>query len=222
MLYALVVNDIIEVGPRSWHYMMFKDHLEDENLDTTNLPRKASNEPILTDTWKLLPVIEPTPIDLDLPYEQHAGPFWTINANNVITGVWDKAPVPLHMSKSKLKETITNNRYIVEVMGTKITLNDQSYSLDTSREGRKVYTETYTAMNDTDTVNWKFPEGWATLSKADFQNIITTINTYVQNAFEWEKQKLDEIESKTTVEELKTVVLTNPNQPEPFNFLNVS
>jgi hypothetical protein len=57
------------------------------------------------------------------------------------------------------------------------------------------------------TINWKFPEGWLTLNKADLEYIIQQIDLAVQEAFDWELSKINEIKVCKTLEEIDKIVI---------------
>ena len=57
-------------------------------------------------------------------------------------------------------------------------------------------------MSDTETSNWKFPEGWLTLTKSELGQCVSAGATHIQSCFDWEKNYTDRIEAATTKEEL--------------------
>ena len=105
-------------------------------------------------------------------------------------------------------------RYNKEVSGTTVTIQGTVIALSTARDGRDSFAQKYVLMADSDSIRWKFAEGWFTLSKTEVASIANAINSHVQSAFDWESAKVDEIESKTTAEELDAVVIVEP-APEP-------
>lgn len=70
-------------------------------------------------------------------------------------------------------------------------------------------------MQDSDTVKWKFPEAWLTLTKSDLGQVVSAGATYVQEAFNWEADKTDEINNCTSLEELDVVDLGDPTLVQP-------
>lgn len=212
-MYALVYNDKIEVGPRTWSWPPFKSFLDDNLLDTSALPRTLPDGPIITDTWKILPVEEPSVPTIFFPYEQPAGPYWTIHEDH-ITGWYEASPIEIDRVKDHLKGQITANRYEVEVQGIKLTIQGHEVTIDTARGSRDIFFQTYLALGENDIINWKFPEIWITLSKNDLGYIVQSGKDHIQSAFDWEKQKHLEIDAATTREDLEAIVLNHPLQPE--------
>lgn len=220
-MYALIHNNQIEVGPREWTWSFFKEYLDENDLDSTALPRKSPTEPIITSEWKILPVIGPDDPGHTYPFETLAGPFWTIG-ETLVTGVWNVIDIPdLDVAKDYFKGIITNNRYAVEVGGFKTNIQGIEVSIDTSREGRQIFLDTYLAMGNTETINWKFPEAWISVTKTDMENIVLSGKEHIQNCFTWEKNKWDEIDICTNRSELEAIDLLHPLQPIPVVRLGI-
>ena len=62
-------------------------------------------------------------------------------------------------------------------------------------------------MGDADTVNWKFPETWLTLTKQDLGLCVTAATQYVQECFDWELNKSEEIDNSETKQELLAIII---------------
>lgn len=218
-MYALIHNNQMEVGPRQWLWSAFKDYLDDNDLDSTSLPRKSPTEPIITNEWKILPVAYPDDPGHTYPFETLAGPFWTIG-ETLVTGVWNVIDITdINVAKGYFKGIVTNNRYAVEVGGFKTNIQGIEVSIDTSRDGRQIYLDTYLAMNNTETINWKFAESWIEVTKADMGQIVSKGKEHIQNCFTWEKDKWAEIDACTTRSEFESVELRHPLQPVPVTGL---
>lgn len=210
-MFALIHNNQIEVGPRQWLYSMFKEYLDDEGLDASALPRLAPTEPIKTDTWQLLPVEPIATPSYNALFEQLAGPFLTIGENSV-TGYFDVVPVTVEFSKNKMKEIVTNNRYIGENQGTTFTFSDgQTVGIYTNREDRAIYLQAYQILAEGSTMTFKFPNAvFRAVTKSELGQIVDTGAAWIQAAFDWEEAKYAEIDAAQTIEELKTIELQNP------------
>jgi hypothetical protein len=221
-LYALVRNNQIQVGPRTWNRGFFLDYLEEENLDFKLIPRKEQIEPVITDEWKLLPVTEVEYPDLDGIYEQLVGPFWTIHENH-ITGLYTKTDSELNGVKGFLKNTVASNRYLVETGKLEYTFSDgQVVELYTEREERMIYLNTLQALPDGMTVPFKFKNGIfrTGVTKQQLQEIVNLGMMHIASTFEWESGKVTEIENATTKEELKAIELKHPLQVSTDERLN--
>jgi hypothetical protein len=222
MQYALVRNNQIQVGPRSWNRGFFLDYLEEENLDFKLIPRKEQTEPVITDEWKLLPVTEVEFPELDGIYEQFVGPFWTIHEDH-ITGLYTKTDSELNGVKGALKNTVAANRYLVETGKLEYTFSDgQVVELYTEREERMIYLNTLQALPDGMTVPFKFKNGIfrTGVTKQQLQEIVNLGMMHIASTFEWESGKVTEIENATTKEELKAIELKHPLQVSTDERLN--
>ena len=62
-------------------------------------------------------------------------------------------------------------------------------------------------MADTDTINWKFPETWLTITKQELGYIVSQGVAYIQGCFDWEVQKNAEIDACTTLAELDAIII---------------
>lgn len=211
-MFALIHNNKIKVGPRNWLRPFFQEYIDKNNLNYS-LAFGEPTGPIITDTFKILKVTEISTPSVDSPFEQLAGPYWTIHDDH-ITGYYVTAPVEISAIKNILKATVTDKRYQVEVGGCEHTFADgQTVDIYTTREDRSVYVEALFVLPENSTITFKFKnENWRTLTKQELSDIVATGAAHVSGAFAWEKQKHDEIDVCTTVEELKAVELKHPNQ----------
>jgi hypothetical protein len=213
-LYALVHNNQIQVGPRTWNRGFFLDYLQEENLDFRLLPRSQQTEAVITDNWKLLPVTEIDCPNLDGIYEQLVGPFWTIHDDHV-TGLYTKTDSDLNGVKGALKNTVASNRYAVETGKLEYTFSDgQKVELYTEREERMIYLNTLQALPDGMTVSFKFKNGIfrTGVTKQELQEIVNLGMLHISSVFEWEASKVSEIENASTKEELKAIELIHSSQ----------
>lgn len=200
-------NGQMVVGPRLWSWSMFWDYLDEEKLDSSQLPKSAPDEAIFTDQWSILPTTlsDATPA-LDEPYEQLAGPFWTIYSDYIL-GQYSSVPCDIEAIKGNLREKIMNNRYVAETAPITYTINGSTVNIDTSRENRNSYFLKSLDMTDTETSSWKFKQGWFDVTKTDFTNINQLIKTQIQTCFDWERQIHQQITNAQTIEELKSINL---------------
>jgi hypothetical protein len=213
-MYALIHNNQIQVGPRQWNYAFFKDYLDEEGLNADALTtRPPEDNKIITDQWKIIPVIDIQYAALDEPFEQPAGPYWTIN-DEYITGEYLAVPNTVGMVQGKLKEKVTNNRYKVEIGGCPFTFADGTeVTLYTTREDRNVYLQAYQIMADDGSIVFKFPGAvFKSINKTELGQIVAAGSAHIQEAFTWESGKYAEIDACTTLEELKLIDTKHPSQ----------
>jgi hypothetical protein len=216
-MYGLVVNNAIEVGPRTWNYYIFLEYLEDESLPTTQLPRSAPSSAVITDDWNILPVQGITyPENFNSNYEELVGPFWTIHSDH-ITGMYNKTSRNIDHIKGDLKNVVAANRYAAEVGTLEFTFADgQVVQLYTEREERMIYLNTLLVLPDELTTPFKFKNDVfrASVTKAELQQIVFLGMNHIRSAFEWEQTKAVEIDGTTTVEQLQLIELRHPSQIE--------
>jgi len=207
-MFVLIHKDQIKVGPRTWSYSFFNEFLKDNNINYTLSFNKPS-EPIFHNEFKILPysVIE---IQYDPLFEELVGPKITINKTNAI-GTYTKKPLRLEISKDKMKEIVSRNRYNVETMGCEYTFPDnEKVLLNTNRVERSIYFETLVTLPDNATVNFKFSGAkWRVINKEDISNIIAFGSMFIQEAFTWEATKYLEIEN-ATIENIRDIELQHP------------
>jgi len=147
--------------------------------------------------------------------ETYHGPYWNFENKDLAVGTYEIKEKQLGSIRELLINDAAAERYRREVAGTTTEIQGTTVTLDTSRDGRNIFLQKYTLMgDDADTVNWKFPEGWLTLTKSDLGNAVAAGETHIQSAFDWEKAKVEEIEAAADAAALDAIVIVEP-QEEP-------
>lgn len=214
MLYALIYNNKIMVGPRSWNYSFFKRFLDDNTLDSTNLPISDPGAEFVGVNYQIVPVELQSEPTYTPPFEQLAGPYLTINSNSVV-GYYTVANCNIDSIKSALMQTVVSNRYTVEVMGCNYTFPDgNTVTLSTDRINRNMYLQASQLIPDSTTqILYKFSNNYFRLvTKSDMANVSLAVASWVQSSFDWEANVSSQISAANTVSELTTITTTNPNQ----------
>jgi len=211
-MYVLVHKERVLVGPRDWNRPIFEDALERLKLQTLLPRRDPQTLPIVIDedTYITNAAIVIPPHNERI--ETYHGPYWNFENKDLAVGTYEIKYKTLGSIRELLTNEAANERYRKEVAGTKTTIQDLEVSLDTSRDGRNIFLQKYTLMGEDDVVNWKFPEGWLTLTKAELGAIVFVGATHIQGAFDWEKAKVEEIEAADTVEELDAIVIVEQEE----------
>jgi hypothetical protein len=214
MLYVLIDGQYVVNGPREWNARSFQNTLSDDYEINYVLPQqKTDMEPIvISDTLRILGASLTYP-NYNPKIEYCDGPYWTYD-NDFAAGTFEVKDQPIDLVKSTLKGIVASNRYNTEVAGTTANVQNVMVSVDTSRTNRNTYINAYNLMNDTDTVNWKFSEGWLVLTKEEMLTVVSTGADYINSQFEWESSKVQEIDNCTTLEELNNVDLGYPVPPQ--------
>jgi hypothetical protein len=201
-MYALVYDNTVISGPRSWNKAFFEFSLKSKDIPFTFIPR---NPPevlpyTINDYTRIVPVEEVRPEINDF-IEHHRGPLFDIYETKAVAN-YQVVENGLEPAKNNYKALLAEKRYEKEISGVKTTVQGIEVSLDTTRDGRNIFLQKYSIMGDADTVNWKFPEGWLTLTKIDLRIVVDAGTAYVQEAFDWEKQISDNIDAETNVQDL--------------------
>lgn len=205
-MYVLIHKDRVLVGPRDWNRPMFTTTLDKLNIEYDLMPRKAPTDlPIILDADTYI-----TNAKIEIPEhnaktETYYGPFWDLSDTNVALGTYRVKERSLDSIREILFKEAAEVRYNKEVAGTAAVVQDITVTLDTSRDGRNIFSQKYSLMGDADTVNWKFPEGWLTLTKTELGAIVAAVTAHVQGAFDWEKTIVDQITTATTAAELDAI-----------------
>ena len=208
-MFVIVHNNSVILGPMRWNRFRFQNEiLEETEVEVTLADRNDELTPVIVDdNIQILPVQGTPNPSYNSKIEMLNGPFWEFTATAAISS-YQVENLPIDAVKNQLKDVIATNRYNKEVGGCKTTVQETEVRIDTSRDGRNVFVQKFLLMGDSETVQWKFPEGWLTLTKAELGAIVTTGTAHVQTCFEWEAGKLVEINDCDNLASLDAIVLT--------------
>jgi hypothetical protein len=216
-MYVLVHKERVLVGPRDWNRPMFEGALQKLKLQAL-LPRRDPQElPIEIDADTYITNASITIPPHNEKIETYHGPYWNFENKDLAVGTYQIKEKQLPSIRELLRNEAAAERYRREVAGTKTTIQDLEVTLDTSRDGRNIFLQKYVLMADDETVNWKFPEGWLTLTKAELGAAVSAGAAHIQGAFDWEKDKIEEIEAADTAAALDAIVIVEQEEPsEPI------
>jgi hypothetical protein len=202
-MHALIHKNQVLSGPRGWDRAFFTFLLNAQNINSDKpIPRAAiDNEPyIIDEDTKIVPV-EIVQEVLNPLVQYYQGPTWELLEEKALAH-YEVIDTPVVFARSNFKDLVAAKRYEKETKGIKTTIQTLEVSLDTSRDGRNIFLQKHSSMQDGTTVNWKFPEGWLTLTKAELGECVDVGAAYIQSCFDWEKNYDDRINAATTKEEL--------------------
>jgi hypothetical protein len=211
MQYVLTQNKQILLGPIFWRHRQIQSELDDQEVEFLIPPVEPNAYIEIDNEFEIFPVIGLEIPSHDPIYQQLAGPFWVFT--DVAAGSYAVVDKQLNVIKNELTALAASERYKKEVAGTTMTIQESEVSVATDRESRNVFTQKLVTMSDTDTVQWKFHEGWLTLSKTELTTVLNAVNSYVQTQFDWENSIVGQIAAASTAEELKEIVIIE----EPIN-----
>jgi hypothetical protein len=187
--YVLVHNGFVINGPRAWNYRSFESSLEEECEISYKLPMSKSDEEIISiDENTKIYAAELVYPNYNPKIEYPHGPFWDFSSGKAI-GTFQVLETPIDSIKNTLKAQVADIRWRKETSGKKIIIQGTEVFISTSRDQRINYSQKYLLMAESDTVQWKFNEGWLTLSKTELGQIVSAIDSHVESAFTWEGNK---------------------------------
>lgn len=203
--YVLVENrQIIHLGPIPWRHRFIQSELDDLEV-TYTVPPVEQGYIRINDNFEIFPVGEAMGDSGDSRWEDPVGPTWEYVDNQAIP-TFGKQDKSLDQIRQFIKNDLAAKRYVKEAAGTQVEIRPGiMVTADTSRDGRNIFVQVYGTMADDSTVDWKFPEGWFTITKAELGDVIAGGYTYIQEQFVWEKTYSDRVDAAIDVGELKAI-----------------
>lgn len=209
MAYTLLDGTRIIIGPRDWSPKYFEYFLKTEYDINLQLPESSITEPfVINEQLRIVPTGFLESPTVDPLFEQLAGPRFSFDELGNHIAQFYTQEFDISTVKQNLKTEIAKVRWVSETTNITCNINGKVLTLYTDKESRAAYSQAYMMAQDDYLAVWKFPEGFISLNKLDLQQILNEINFYVQACFDWEAEKNNEIESKSTVAELRTIILT--------------
>lgn len=208
-MFVLVHNNFVEFGPVYWNKAKFETILREDLEIVHELPSSWSTGVYTVDSQtKIYPIMAGDDLPHNPRIEIRNGPFWEFT-DSIAIYHYEPMRMELESAKNLLKTEVSNERWKKEVSGFKTTIQNLEVSIDTQRGTRETFIQKYLLLADSDTVNWKFPERWLTLTKGELQSVVNQINAHVQTAFDWESSLISQITACQTHDDLLLVQLTN-------------
>lgn len=210
-MYALAHKGRVLAGPMPWNRGIFDGNLQKLKI-TKLLPRVAPEQlPLVIDEDTAIYEVEYQRPQHNEKIHYLEGPYWEFTETKAIATylVKDKS---LDSIKGNLKQQASAERWKKEVAGISVTVQGKPVSVSTERGSRDVFLQRYSIMSEEEVIDWKFAEGWVALTKADLGSIVTAILNHVQESFNWEHTKSQEIDAKATAEELDAVVVVEESE----------
>ena len=221
-MYSLIHDSQLILGPIGYNYRLINAELEELEVEGKVTPRDYENLPLQIDeNTYVLRAVQIIPAH-DSRYQSIGNFEWEIIKENEIPvrvemtyPVYDKA---LETIKYEYKQQVSPVRKEKENINIEIELNGTTISVSTSRENRLVYMSKLIASPGPH--NFKFGNDvWLQITTTELEYIISQIDLKVQEAFDWEYQKLQEIDACTTGKEVYNIILREPQIVETPNAL---
>ena len=197
-------NPSILLGPIVWKPRFIQSEIDDLEVNYVVPPAEQGYIKI-NDNLEIIPVIEAIDASADPLYEGLAGPFYNYT-DTTASMYYTKYDKPLVEVQAAYKQLAAAARYAKENLGTSVTIGDNTISLATDVASRANYLNLLNTVGE-GTINYKTNGAFIALDSAGLQAIVDAVNTHVQDAFNWEKGILDQIDAATSVEELKAINL---------------
>lgn len=214
MLYAIVNNQKVIVGPVKWSKNYITQVLKVRHKIVADIPSEPPKEYpyVIDEHTSIYEALQEYP-SIDTLFQQYHGPFWNITENPVVAN-YNVVELDIVSVRNNIKQNVSQERYKKENTTIDIELKGNTIGLDTSRSARDVYTQKYAVMDENSVIAWKFNNIWLDLSKQDLFNIIKSIDDHVQSTFDWEKGICDQLDSIENVSELLSVKIVDEPNPE--------
>lgn len=216
-MYALIHDSQLLLGPIQYNYRLINSDLEDLEIQKRVTPRDYENVPITLDentSTYLLPAVQIIP-EHDLRFQEPGNFEWEIIQENGIPvrveftyTISDKT---LEKIKQEYKTLIPPRRWEKENKILTLTINNVEVEVSTDRDERTQFATKLVSCSNVENAShdYKFRNGaWSVIGCTELQYILEQIDHEVQEAFDWEHTKLQEIDACTTGQEVYNVSLT--------------
>jgi hypothetical protein len=198
-MFALVNGQELLLGPIAFNYRMINSVLEEElEVDFRVTSQDYQNVPIyFTEDIKILPARNDIP-EFDPRFQTVSQTSRTITDDEVVF-TYTISDKTLEQIKGEYKAGVKPERQRKENTSIEVTINNSTITVSTDRENRLALIAKYVAGPGLH--NFKFDNGtWLEITTEDLQTIIQAVDTKVQETYDWELAKLQEIDTCETKE----------------------
>ena len=207
---ALIHNNSLELGPMGFNVKYINADLEDLEVEERISPQSYTELPIhFSDGLTHLLPIEKVVPEHDPKYHNIGNLTWEIiKENDIPVKVVFTYPIvdkTLEEVKALRKQEVSPYRKEKENTIITLDVNGNSVQVSTSREERLLLASKITAAPGPH--NYKFLNNWLEITTEHLQTIVSEIDAKVQEAFDWELAKLQEIDACETIDEVYDVIV---------------
>lgn len=212
MNYLLTQNrQTVILGPMPWKQRFIQSEINDliDSGDLTvdyQIPATEQGHINIGDGFEIFPCAVNTP-DIDHNYQYLIGPTWSYT-DNFVTGSYQVGDIDISIVKSNLKNIVATKRYSKQNQGTTVTVANTTFSVATDTDTLNQFVSLANATG-TDTINYKSPVGFISVTGSDIQSIVNQINTYIQEQFTWEMTMGQTIDVASDVTTLQSIQITS-------------
>jgi hypothetical protein len=213
-MFVIVYNNSVILGPMRWNRYRFENQIKEECEVSSTLPDRNDNFDaiIVSEQVKILPIQGTSDPVFNSRIEYLHGPFWEFT-DKVAIQSYTVEKYNIDAVKNFLKAETSNQRWIKQNQLTSVTVgnNNDSHVFSTDEKTRTALQQAL--LSGLESLNWKFnTDKWVTLSSADVQSALNQIITHIQTCFDWEMNKIAEIDACTTHEELDNLIIVEEQQ----------
>lgn len=212
---ALINNNSLILGPMGFNVRYINSELEDLEVEERISPQSYTDLPIhFSDNETHLVLIEKVVPENDAKYHNIGNFTWEIiKENDVPVKVLLTYPIidkTLEEVKELRKQEVSPYRREKENTTISVNLNGTSVEVSTSREERLLLASKLSAAPGPH--NFKFSNTWLEITIEQLQTIVSEIDVKVQEAFDWELSKLQEIDACETIDSVYDVAIREQPQ----------
>lgn len=212
---ALINNNSLILGPMGFNVRYINSELEDLEVEERISPQSYTDLPIhFSDNETHLVLIEKVVPENDTKYHNIGNFTWEITKeNDVPVKVLLTYPIidkTLEEVKELRNQEVSPYRREKENTTISVNLNGTSVEVSTSREERLLLASKLSAAPGPH--NFKFSNTWLEITTEQLQTIVSEIDVKVQEAFDWELSKLQEIDACETIDSVYDVVIREQPQ----------
>jgi hypothetical protein len=211
MNYLLVQNQTtVILGPMPWKQRFIQSEITqliEDGVLSVNFTVPATEQGYINigDGFEIFPCIVNTP-DIDYNYQYLIGPTWSYTGN-IATGSYTVGNTDISIVKSNLKNIVATERYSKQNQGTTVTVANTTFFVDTDTNTLNQFVSLANATG-TNTINYKSPVGFISVTGADIQSIVDQINAHIQEQFNWEMTMGQTIDAASDVTALQLIKIT--------------
>jgi hypothetical protein len=207
---ALINNNSLILGPMGFNVRMINSELEELEVEERITPQSYTDLPIhFTDNLTHLLLLEKDVPSHDSKYHNVGNFSWEIiQEDDVPIKVLLTYPIvdkTLEEVKELRKQEVAPYRREKENTTITLTINNTEVEVSTSREERLLLASKLAAAPGPH--NFKFQNTWLEVTTEELQTIVSAIDVKVQEAFDWELAKLQEIDACETIDDVYDVVI---------------
>lgn len=217
-MFVLVHKNKVSVGPIAWNSAMFSYKLRQLKVDHDIPVTAPAVLPLVIDNETVIKQAQINSPMCDKKTHYLEGPHWDLSGSIAI-GNYLVREQTIEAIQGNLKKIVADARYSKENRGCVVTIQNLNLRVNTDRNTRANLALALASIGENDSINWKFGSNWLAISKNDLKTMIDAVNAHVQSVFDWEKNKADQIDSKTTIADLSAFEVLTDEEKTPFRRL---